>query len=967
MAEEKRRPRGREKNVTGKAKDVYKRGDGLGTGPVGSEDGYAGKKADKDKGLVEDLISAGINSALGGSGSSSGHSNNSANLGNILGGMGGSSSGHSNNSANLGNILGGMGTGSSQGSSQSTHYSSSNKPNTIPFGSSSGSGSSGKKRRSLLPTIIIILIIFYLLSRFMSCGSDGGSENTGSLGTTGNAGTSSTASYSSNGSGGTANSTYSSNGSGSTNSGSASSTYSSNGSGSTAMSSAGTFDSLFGSGNTYSSWGNTAGNTASVSTSVASGVRDKRTVIQGGGRDVVTIMVYMCGTDLESKSGMGTSDLMEMTKANIAENVNLIVYTGGCRKWNNSVISSSVNQIYKVESGGLARLVENAGTSAMTNPANLTSFINFCTENFPANRNELIFWDHGSGSVAGYGYDEKNARSGGMTLAGIKNALKDSGAIFDFIGFDACLMGTAENAMMLEDFADYLIASEETEPGVGWYYTDWLSALSANTSIPTTELGKTIIDSFVNTCARKCAGQKTTLSLIDLAEFNHTVPEKLSAFSRSITTLLSGSDYKTVANARYQTREFAASSKIDPIDLVDLCNNLGNAEGKALANAVLGAVKYNRTSADMSDAYGCAIYFPYRRTDYVDNAVSVNNQIGVSKEYSECIQQMASMAVSGQLGSGGSQNPYSSLFGGSYGFGSGSSGSSSYNSSFSASDIESLLNAFMGGDTGSLSGFSSGNTSFFGRSIPLEDAAAYVAENHIDPSELVWSENADGETILAMSENNWELVFDLDKNVFLDDGAGYIDLGLDNVYDFDDDGNLVADTENTWLAINGQPVAYYHVDTVDDGTNYRITGRVPAFLNDERVNLLLVFDNDHPSGYIAGAVYVTSADGMDLIGKSMVASDEGDEAGTLLFLDDGTEESIDGDLCALKVGDRLDFLCDYYTYDGNYSDTYLLGDPMEVSEEMTVSDVELDGAKTVISYRLTDIYNSEYWMPALEG
>ena len=52
-------------------------------------------------------------------------------------------------------------------------------------------------------------------------------------------------------------------------------------------------------------------------TTVASGSRAKYTAIKGGGKDTVTIMVYMCGTDLESKNGMGTNDLMEMTKAQL--------------------------------------------------------------------------------------------------------------------------------------------------------------------------------------------------------------------------------------------------------------------------------------------------------------------------------------------------------------------------------------------------------------------------------------------------------------------------------------------------------------------------------------------------------------------------------------------------------------------------------------------------------------------------
>ena len=63
-----------------------------------------------------------------------------------------------------------------------------------------------------------------------------------------------------------------------------------------------------GGGSVSSGWELTA-NTAKLDRSVAQGARDKRTVIRGNGKDTVTIMVYMCGTDLESRSGMGTADL----------------------------------------------------------------------------------------------------------------------------------------------------------------------------------------------------------------------------------------------------------------------------------------------------------------------------------------------------------------------------------------------------------------------------------------------------------------------------------------------------------------------------------------------------------------------------------------------------------------------------------------------------------------------------------
>lgn len=159
----------------------------------------------------------------------------------------------------------------------------------------------------------------------------------------------------------------------------------------------GGLSSILGSSGSSGGTGMTSTNTSTstLDTSVAQGSRAKRTVIKGGGDDVITIMVYMCGTDLESKYGMATADLNEMKNATIADNINIIVYTGGCNQWKDSTISSTVNQIYKVESGKLICLEKDMGNAAMTKPENLTSFIQYCTSNYPANRNELILWDHG--------------------------------------------------------------------------------------------------------------------------------------------------------------------------------------------------------------------------------------------------------------------------------------------------------------------------------------------------------------------------------------------------------------------------------------------------------------------------------------------------------------------------------------------------------------------------------------------
>ncbi len=664
-----------------------------------------------------------------------------------------------------------------------------------------------------------------------------------------------------------------------------------------------------GGGSVSSGWQSEA-NTGRLNTSVASGARDKYTKLLGNGRDTVTIMVYMCGTDLESRGSMGTYDLQEMLAAQFGDNINLLVYTGGCKGWRNSSVSSETNQIWQIKNGQMYCLEKDLGSVSMTNPDTLTGYIQYCSKNYPASRYELILWDHGGGSVSGYGYDEKFASSGSMNLAGLDTALKAAGMKFDFIGFDACLMATAETALTMAQYADYLVASEETEPGVGWYYTEWLTAFGKDTSMPTIQVGQKIVDSFVEVCAQKCQGQATTLSVIDLAELEKTLPDALAAFSQSTAKLIREENYQTVSNARNGAREFAQSSKIDQVDLIHLAQNMGTQEGKALADVLLSAVKYNRTSSSMTNAYGVSIYFPYRKTSTVDRAASTFDQIGMDKSFTQCIRQFADVVNSGQAVSGGSDSPLPALMG-MLGGGSG----------ISANDVSALLTGILGG-----------------RSLDMENAENYLADHRFPAEALVWTTGGDGVPVLRLSEEQWGLVQSLELNLFYDDGEGYIDLGLDNVYDFDDNGGLLGVNEGTWLAIEGQPVAYYHTSTVDDGTSYTITGRVPVLHNGSRAELILVFDNEQPHGYVAGIQSVYLDGETDTIAKSQPE---------------------------LEPGDTLDFLCDYYTYDGDYQDSYMIGETLTVTgEALTVSDVPLEG-RTQASYCFTDLYDQRYWTPVL--
>jgi len=700
---------------------------------------------------------------------------------------------------------------------------------------------------------------------------------------------------------------------------------------------------------------------------VAGEARAKRVIPKGNGQDTVTVMIYMCGTDLESKYGMGTSDLGEMVKATISDKVNVIVETGGCKAWKNNIVSSARNQIYQVQTGGLRRLEDNFGTAYMTDPDNLASFIQYCKKNFPADRNILIFWDHGGGSLSGYGYDEKQGSGFGlsadtMTLPEIDAALKKGGCVFDWIGFDACLMATLETAMVCNNYADYMIASEESEPGTGWYYTDWLTQLSRNTSASTESIGKTIVDTFVAASQRAQANAQVTLSVLDLAKMQGTVPQALRNFSTATTNLIKGNNYKQVADARANARQFARQSRINQVDMIDLCDRIGTAESKTLSAALKGCVAYNKST--ISRAYGVSVYFPYETLNGVKSAVNTYNSLGLDAEYTKCIQSFASVGQGGQFASSASQYDYgsyssggdllSTLLGGFMDSGSyGSSGGSSpYGSS---SPLGSLLGDYT---TSSGSGsYSAGNSvdastimdllsAFSGRSMPaaldwvdtdlVASKAAEIAQNRLDPARITVTDRNDVPT-LVLTDEEWGLIETAALNIFVDDGrGGFIDLGCDNYLEYDQNNDLILGFDGTWICLDGNPAAFYMTEAGEEGTYGRIPARITRDGEQMLMNIMVFIDMEG-NGTVLGADPLYAGE---------------------------TETQAKGSI-PIERGDRIQLLCDYYTYEGAYEGSYTLGNAFTAGSSIIVDYRAISNDDVSVSYRLTDIYGNVYWTPAV--
>ena len=613
--------------------------------------------------------------------------------------------------------------------------------------------------------------------------------------------------------------------------------------------------------------------------------RAPRVTPLGNGEDQVTVMIYVCGSDLESDGGAATADINEILYATPSDNVRVILQTGGAKEWQNSVVDADTCQRWLATADGLV-LLDDAGQQNMTDPQTLTDFIQFSAEQYPANRNILVLWDHGGGTLGGYGSDE-HYPDGTMSLSQIDQALTGANVVFDWIGFDCCMMGTVENAFVAEKHADYLIASQRSEPGGGWYYTDWLNALYENPSLSTPEIGKRIVDTFIREEQNGDFGDELTLSVIDLTAFSPFM-DALDAYLASVNTdLINTSAYKEVSKARYDSRS-PGEEEYDQVDLAYLVNNISLGDGQALLSRLDDTVLISEQTAE--HYAGLSLYFPYASIDSVQDTLDVAKSIGLSESYQKFMSDFASLMAGGQIyHGGGASNPFTET-----------------PQSTSALSDSSWLDSAL-----------------------VSDYESYYAQNAYDGASLEIVEK-DGQYVLEMSQNDWDIISDVYLEVFLDTGEGYLHLGSDNVAQFNDAGDLIVTfDDNTWVAIDGHIVSFFAEQSQDANVS---RGYVPAYVNGDEARLILVWNKENAS--VAGyeRVYDTEVASRGLV--------------------------------PLKDGDTIELIGDFYTYEQAYDDQYIF-DTFIVNGTPVVRYEDVGEGDCLVYYSLHDIYQNTYWTEPL--
>lgn len=604
--------------------------------------------------------------------------------------------------------------------------------------------------------------------------------------------------------------------------------------------------------------------------------------------DTYTLMIYMCASDLESSGGYASDDIEEMLNSNIDRKVNVLIETGGTSDWKKYGISNTRNQIYKVEDGKLELVKDDIGLQSMTNPDTLTNYVTYCKENYPANKYGLILWDHGGGAVSGYGYDENNQdKEDTLTIDELKNGLTKSNLQFDFIGFDACLMANIETAFAIKDNAKYLVASEETEGAGGWDYTSLLDNISSNTSKSTVDIGKNIVDKFVEDS--NSGEDDATLSVIDLSKIAN-VFINLNKFMSTIKKEdLENSKFAYISKAVKSSKAYGDGEN-DLIDLSDFAGKVGNVDSQNLINSINDAVVYNKTTDLVKNSNGLSIYFPYNDLNYYQKMLQIYPNIGIDKSYTDTLTTFVNILVGGKTG-----------------------------------EYEINSHTYRSDENYSQYGW-------YNQSV-INENQSYYQENKYNELKI---EEKDGYYALNISDDDWKNIASINCEVFYDDSKGFIDLGSDNYYELDDDDNLKISFDKTWISVNGNTVPFYVTESTDEYTK----GKIPAYLNDELVNLIVFWKNNEEEGKILGAETV-------------------DDYGNTTIESKGLKK--------IKKGDSLEFVFDYYTYDGKYSDSYTIGNKLVLDDEnLKVNYEDVGEGDYYVYYKITDIYGNEYYTESVK-
>jgi hypothetical protein len=354
--------------------------------------------------------------------------------------------------------------------------------------------------------------------------------------------------------------------------------------------------------------------------------------INGEGKKLMAI--YMVGSNLESDGEAGTSDLNELIAGynTLSEteknNLDIVIAFGGSNKdgWRGMRIADIAMIIEDSQDGIYGNLDEYLHTSPlahMGDDSSLELFLQYLKDGYGEHEQKFItLWDHGS-AYGSFGNDD-NYDGDGLTMEEMDSALSAVDLWFNVLGYDACLNGNFELASMIKKHADYLVGSEELEPGHGWNYTAVLPAFVKNSDM--TVFGTEIVKNYVKHSSHPYESEGKTLAMVDLSQYDalETAVDALATYANE--NLSNEEIKKSVIQSASKAQQYGKSSREDSaitIDLKGFAQGVAKTQNDAPTAAVLTAlnnyVVYASQDGTRPNSNGVSIVPPVGHDEYDEN------------------------------------------------------------------------------------------------------------------------------------------------------------------------------------------------------------------------------------------------------------------------------------------------------------------------------------------------------------
>ena len=537
--------------------------------------------------------------------------------------------------------------------------------------------------------------------------------------------------------------------------------------------------------------------------------------------ETTTLLVYMCGTDLQDA---GCEDLVEMAQVEAGDAINVVVLAGGAKEWDLEDLKGNTRTLAVIRDGYFEEL-QDWGHVSMGSPDSLEEFLRYGLTKYPADRTIAVLWDHGAGSEGGVCFDE-TAGDDGLTIVEINAALENvRKSVPDYhiniFGCDACMMATYEMAAMLSHHPiSYFVASEELEPGCGWYYTGWLEMLKENPSVSDEDLCGGIIESFIEAGLQNDPDDYLTLSAVRLSAIG-ALENSMEQFASVMTQQIQGGNLSSVRRGRSRMYTFGSfdDGSWDMVDLgavLDAYAQFDTAKAAEARRDLSNAVIASSQTSNLDTCCGLSILMPQDTTESFDEYREGFNLSGVIPNWVEFVNGYVSL-----------------LSGGSYHFtatGTGQVAADSLSTDHLVSTYASPFSAFQ-----------------------WDDEEECYEEEEYQGEEIAISDDTQGFTAMLQQEDLAYLDYVegmLLMNISDEEMECYVDFGTmqNNLVDWNN-GTVVSLFDGTWPVLGGQLVPLY--DQISNANSRR--SLIPVKLNGEYTYLVVVFPAGGNEGRIIGA------------------------------------------------------------------------------------------------------------------